>query len=187
LKQDFLLKTLVLLIGIVVIVGVIIGFRVYDQHLTEIENLQATIEQQENQINLLKTSNEELDEEFQGTEATQIASSVNTFVNALYDVRDGSQEARRTEAELVMTQDMLEQYFPETEEESQLTMEYRIEDVRVYPSIEKESALVVMEGATVNLNNGQREKNRITLEVFLQKEGEKWIVNKFQQIHAEPL
>ncbi|MFC0560785.1 MerR type regulator [Halalkalibacter alkalisediminis] len=186
-KQDFLLKTVILLIGIAVIVGAFVGFRVYDEAQSEIDSLQATIEQQENQISLLELSNQGLDEEYQDNEANNISETVRAFINALYDVRDGKGEARRTEAELVVTQEMLEEYFPETEQEVALSMEYRVKKVNVYPSVEQKSVFVVMEGSTVNLNNGQREDNRITLQVFLQKEGEKWIVNKFQQIHAEPL
>ncbi|WP_461611862.1 MerR type regulator [Cytobacillus kochii] len=186
-KSDLILKTAVLLIGIVVVVGVFVGFRVYDNQLEQIDKLQATIKQKDNQIALLDTSNQGLDEEHQENEFEQITDAVNTFIYSIYDVRDDNREERQKDAELVVTKDMMERFFPETEEETTLSMEYRIKDINIYPSVEKESALVVFEGSTVNLNNGQREDNRITVEAFLQNEGEKWIVNDFKQIHAETL
>ncbi|MDV2684461.1 MerR type regulator [Alkalihalophilus lindianensis] len=186
-KQDFILKTIILFVGLVIVIGVFVGFRVYDQQLAEIEQLQEEVQQQTNQIELLESSNQELDVEVQEDQSTQMQSAVQSFVRALYDVRADNEDMRRSEAELVMSQDMLEQHFPEREGQIQYSMEYRINDMTVYPSVQQESAFVVMTGSTVNLNNNQREDNRITLEVFLQQEGDRWIVTNFDQLHAENL
>lgn len=129
--------------------------------LEHIDKLQATIKQKDNQIALLETSNQGLDEEHQENEFEQITDAVNTFIYSIYDVRDDNREERQKDAELVVTKDMLERFFPETEEETTLSMEYRIKDINIYPSVEKESTLVVFEGSTVNLNNGQREETAL--------------------------
>ncbi|MEK4924899.1 MerR type regulator, partial [Cytobacillus sp. FSL R5-0569] len=105
-KSDLILKTAVLLIGIVVVVGVFVGFRVYDNQLEQIDKLQATIKQKDNQIALLETSNQGLDEEHQENEFEQITDAVNTFIYSIYDVRDDNREERQKDAELVVTKDM---------------------------------------------------------------------------------
>ncbi|CAG9622802.1 MerR type regulator [Sutcliffiella rhizosphaerae] len=186
-KQDFLWKTVILLIGLVVIIGLFIGFRVFDHQLAVIDRLQATIEQQENQISLLEASNQRYDIEYQEDESQLIEAVITSFVTAIYDVRQDNYDIRLSEAELVMTPSMLEQYFPENEGEVKLEMEYQVGEVHIYPSLELERALVLLEGTTVNLSNGKREQNRITLEVNLIKDDGKWMVQGFQQLYAETL
>ncbi|WP_233254297.1 MerR type regulator [Salipaludibacillus keqinensis] len=136
---------------------------------------------------LLENTNQALDVEAEEAQSTQMQSTIESFVCALYDVRANNEDMRRSEAELVMSQEMLEQHFPEREGEIQYSMEYRINEMKMYPSLQQESVFVVMTGSTVNLNNNQREDNRITVEVFLQQEGDRWIVTGFDQLYAENL
>ncbi|WP_368505230.1 hypothetical protein AB3N04_06200 [Alkalihalophilus sp. As8PL] len=63
-------------------------------------------------------------------------------------------------------------------------MEYRIDEMTVYHSVEQESAFIIMTGSTVNLYNNQREDNQITLELFFQQEGDWWKVTDFDQLYA---
>ena len=72
-------------------------------------------------------------------------------------------------------------------------MEVRLEylfdasNVAVYLSIEDRSAYVVFDQEVKNLANQESSYKKMTLQVFLQQEGDEWLVNDFEQIKAEPL
>ncbi len=84
---------------------------------------------------------------------------------------------------------MFERIFPTDEQPEKLLYEYDLGDVRIYTRVDSKSAnaYVVFNQTIENLANNEENEHRMTIEVFLQKEGENWIVNKFQQINAEPL
>ncbi|WP_156418826.1 hypothetical protein [Fictibacillus sp. FJAT-27399] len=52
---------------------------------------------------------------------------------------------------------------------------------------ENGSAIITFEETMTSLANGQKERSAIMVEVFLQKEGSKWLVNRFRQVNAEPI
>ncbi|WP_203247280.1 hypothetical protein [Sporosarcina beigongshangi] len=51
---------------------------------------------------------------------------------------------------------------------------------------DKSNAYVTFEQIITNTKNDHDERSYITLQVYLQKEGGKWIVNDFKQVHVEP-
>lgn len=188
-SRDFLLKTIVLLVAIGLVIATVFGFRFYDQAMSENDELREVIERQENQISLLESNVQDTSIEYQEEEAVQIQGTTETFINALFGVQQSTYADRRGQAESVVTQSMLDQYFPESSSDLELKLEFRIRDLTVYanPDGERATALVIMEGDTLNLANDQRDSTRTFVEVDLQKEGENWLVNEFTQIHNQPL
>lgn len=188
-NKNFLLKTVILIVGIGFIALSIFGFRYYDAALAENDELRETIQRLENQISLLETNYEETNVEFQENEFSKIEEASQTFIYAMFDIRENNFADRRADASVVVTEAFLEEYFPEGDEDLELTMEYRVHDVNIYPNQDGEqaSAFVVMEGEAINLANNQGEGNRLILQVELQQEGDNWLVSSFKQLHSEPI
>lgn len=188
-KQDFLLKTVILIVAIAVIIGTWFGFNTIDQQASKIDKLEESIERQKDQISFLENTNQEKTQEFQESESRRINESVNVFLQAVFHVQKDNFEERRSNAKSILTQDMFERIFPTDEQPEKLLYEYDLGDVRIYTRVDSKSAnaYVVFNQTIENLANNEENEHRMTIEVFLQKEGENWIVNKFQQINAEPL
>ncbi|MGP4080100.1 hypothetical protein ACTWQL_09305 [Pseudalkalibacillus sp. R45] len=186
-KQDLILKTIILLIAITVIVGGGFSLSTIDQQTAEIKGLKETTERQKNEISLLKNDNQKKTQAYEKTDVQKIEETVNVFVQSVFNVKEGNYEERKSNAESVLSQELFKQIF--SDEPEKLLYEYDVEDLRVYTSMEGENAssYLIMEQTTINLANNKSNNSRITIEVFLQKEGEQWIVNSFQQIKDEPL
>jgi uncharacterized protein YoxC len=188
-KQDFLLKTALLIIAIVVIVGGWFCLQTIDEQSSKIEKLEETIQRQHGQISFLENANRQKTQEFQESEHKKIEEAVNVFVQSVYHVQQEHFEERRANAKTVLTQDLFEKIFPADEPLKNLLYEYDLGDVRVYTLYDGKhaSAFVIFNQAIKNLANNDENENRMTIEIFLQKEGENWLVNDFEQINAEPL
>lgn len=187
--KNFILKTVVLLVAIGFVGVIVFGFRYYDDALTENDELRETIQRLENQITLIESNQEETSVEYQENELTAIQESAQTFVYAMFDIREDNFTDRKENASVVTTENMLDEYFPESDENMELTMEYRVQNANIYPVQDGEQAttLVVMEGEALNLSNNQGDQNRLILELQLQQEGDNWLVSSFKQIHSEPI
>jgi hypothetical protein len=188
-KQDFLLKTVMLFVGIAVIIGTWFSFSTIDQQTSKIDKLEEKVERQKDQISFLKNTNQEKTLEFQESENRRINESVNVFLQAVFNVQKDNFEERRSNAENILTQDMFEKIFPTDKQPEKLLYEYDFGDVRIYTRVDSKnaSAYVIFDQTIENLVNNEKNEHRKTIELFLQKEGESWVVNKFQQINAEPL
>lgn len=188
-KQDFLIKTGLLLIALLFVIVVWFGFRMLDHQASTIDDLTKNVERQKDQIQFLKTSSQQQKNQVNGSDSEKIEESVNVFVQALYQVKEDKSKQRRDKAQTVLTQEMYKKYFPTDEKDQKLLYEHEVGNSTVYTNNQGQngSAIVIFEETMTSLANNQNEHSRITLEVFLQKEGEKWIVNQFQQVNAEPL
>jgi hypothetical protein len=188
LKQEFIVKTGLLCFTIILILLIWFGFRTIDQQVVQINRLTKEVERKEDQIQFLKMNTRMNTKEVNQTETAKIEESINVFIQSMFHVKDDQLEQRREKAKTVLTQELFNKYFP-TEEGAKLLYEHEVNDSRVYIKNEGEngSAVVTFEETITTLANNQKENSRITLEVFLQKEGEKWLVNRFEQLDAEPL
>jgi hypothetical protein len=188
-KQDFLLKTVLFIIAIVVIVGGWFCLQTIDEQSSKIEKLEETIQHQHEQISFLENANRQKTQDFQESEHKKIEEAVNVFVQSVYNVQQEHFEERRANAKTVLSQDLFKKIFPNDEPPEHLLYEYDLKDVRVYTNHDGKnaSAFVIFNQTIENLANHDKNENRITIEVFLQKEGENWIVNKFQQLNTDPL
>ncbi|MGG1575568.1 hypothetical protein [Fictibacillus sp. NRS-1165] len=188
-KQEFLIKTGLLMVAIFIIATVWFGFRTIDDQATMIDSLTHKVKRQKDQITLLKANKQQESRQTIQSEDKNIEESVNVFVQSLYQVKKDQLNERREKAKEVLTQDMFQKYFPEAERDEKYQYEHEIGDSTVYTRLQGEngSAIVTFEETMISLANGQKELSKITLEVYLQKEGSKWLVNRFQQLNAEPL
>jgi hypothetical protein len=188
LRQDFIVKTGLLCLTIILTLLVWFGFRTIDKQSIKIGNLTKEVERKEDQIRFLKTNTRMNTKEVNETETAKIEESINVFIQSIFHVKDDQLEQRREKAKTVLTQELFNKYFP-TEEGEKLLYEHEVNDSTVYVKNQGEngSAFVTFVETMTSLANNQKESSRITLEVFLQKEGEKWLVNRFQQLNAEPL
>jgi preprotein translocase subunit SecF len=188
-KQDFLIKTALLSLTIVMVVLIWFGFKTIDLQASKIDSLSKDVQRKDDQIQFLKVNNRLKSQEITKSENERIEESVNVFVQSLYQVQEGQLEQRREKAKTVLTQAMYDKYFPNDEKTDKLLYEHEVDESTVFTNIEGENgnAIVTFEETMTSLANNQKESSRITIEVFLQKEGEKWIVNQFKQLNAEPL
>jgi hypothetical protein len=188
-KQDFLIKTALLCLTIVMAILIWFGFRTIDQQASKIDNLTKDIKRKDDHIQFLKVNNRLKSREVSESENERIEESVNVFVQSMYQVQEDQLKQRREKAKTVLTQAMYDKYFPKDEKVEKLLYEHEVDDSTVYTNIKGNTgnAFVTLEETMTSLANNQKDKSRITIEVFLQKEGEKWLVNEFQQLNAEPL
>jgi hypothetical protein len=188
-KPDFLIKTALLSLTVTITILIWFGFRTIDQQETKIDSLTKDVKRKDNQIQYLKVNNRLKSQEVSKSENERIVESVNVFVQSIYQVKEGQLEQRREKAKTVLTQGMYDKYFPKDEKAEKLLYEHEVDDSTVFTNIEGNngSAFVIFEDTMTSLANMKKESSRITIEVFLQKEGEKWLVNQFQQLNAEPM
>ncbi|MGD6793837.1 hypothetical protein [Metabacillus indicus] len=187
-KHEFIVKTGLLCFTIILILLTWFSFRTIDQQAFQINRLTKEVERKEDQIQFLTTNTRMNTKEVNETENAKIEESINVFIQSMFNVKYDQLEQRRAKAKTVLTQELFNKYFP-TEEGEKLLYEHEVNDSRVYIKNEGEngSAVVTFEETITTLANNQKENSRITMEVFLQKEGEKWLVNRFEQLDAEPL
>ncbi|MCQ6266333.1 hypothetical protein M1K46_11760 [Fictibacillus sp. WQ 8-8] len=186
-KQELLLKTGLLMVAIFMIGTVWFGFQTIDDQATMIDSLTQKVKRQKDQIKFLKASSKQESRQTIQSESKNIEETVNVFVQSLYQVKKDQLDKRRENAKEVLTQDMFQEYFPAEEKDGKIQYEYEIGESTVYTRVHGEngSAIVTFEETMESLANGRKENSKITLEVNLQKEGSKWLVNRFQQINAE--
>jgi hypothetical protein len=165
------------------------GFRTIDQQASKIDSLTKDVKRKYNQIQFLKINNQLKSQEVSKSENERIEESLNVFVQSMYQVQEDQLKQRREKAKTVLTQAMYDKYFPKDEKVEKLLYKHEVDKTTVYTSLEgkNSSAIVRFEETTTSLANNQKESSRITIEVFLQKEGEKWLVNRFEQVNAKPL
>lgn len=188
-KQDFVLKTVMLIVAIGFIVGAWFSFNTIDKQASEIEKLEKEVKRKENEVNFLKNDNKQKTQVFQESENKKVDESINVFLESVFNVDESNLEERRSNAKTVLTQDMFKKLFPAEQKTEKLLYEHDLTDVNIYTNVENQnaSAYVTFLQTAENLANNKKNQSRLTLEVFLQKEGEEWIVNEFQQINSEPL
>jgi hypothetical protein len=188
-KQDFLIKTALLSLTVVITILIWFGFRTIDQQVSKIDSLSKDVRRKDDQIQFLKVNNRLKSQEVSQSENERIEESVNVFVQSLYQVQENQLDQRREKAKTVLTQAMYDKYFPKDEKVEKLLYEHEVNDSTVFTNIEGNngSAFVIFEDTMTSLANMRKERSRITIEVFLQKEGERWLVNKFKQLNAEPM
>jgi hypothetical protein len=188
-KQDFLIKTVLLFLTVALSILIWFGFRTINQQASKIDSLAKDVKRKNDQIQFLKVNNRFKSQEVTKSENVRVEESVNVFVQSLYQVQEGKLEQRRDKAKNVLTRAMHDKYFPKDEKVEKLLYEHKVDNSTVYTSLEgkNSSAIVTFEETMTSLANNQKESSRVTIEVFLQKEGEKWIVNHFEQLNAEPL
>jgi hypothetical protein len=189
LKHEFIVKTGLLCFTIILILLIWFGFRTIDQQAFQINRLTKEVERKEDQIQFLKTNTRMNTKEVNETETAKIEESINVFIQSLFHVKDDQLELRREKAKTVLTQELFNKYFPTDDKKQKLLYEHEVNDSRIYIKNQGENgnAIVILEETITSLANNQKEYSRITLEVFLQKEGDRWLVNRFEQLIAEPL
>jgi hypothetical protein len=189
LRQDFIVKTGILCLAIILILLIWFGFRTIDHQANEIDNLTKKVERKEDQIELLKTNTRMKTKEVSETEVAKIEESINVFVQAVFHVKENQLEQRRKKAKTVLTQELFNKYFPTEDKGQKLLYEHEVNDSTVYINNQGEngSAIVSFEETMTSLANNQKESSQITLEIYLQKEGEKWLINRYEQLNAVPL
>lgn len=188
-KKEFILKTVILLIGIGFILLLWFGFRTIDNQAIEIASLEEENAKHKEQIEYLQNYSSNQTEIIEESEASNIKESINVFINSVYHVEEGNYEERRSNAETTLIQKKFNELFPEIDE-YEVIYEYDIKEITSYIDQTKEdeaSAYVTFEQTETNVNNDTEQDSKITLQIFLQKEGDKWLVNEFKQINAEPL
>jgi hypothetical protein len=187
LRQDFIVKTGLLSLYILLLIW--FGFRTIEQQAIKIDSLTKEVDRKEEQIQFLKTNTRMKTKEVKETETAKIEESINVFVQSMFHVKEDKLEERREKAKTVLTQELFKKYFPTEDKNQKLLYEHEVNDSTVYIKNQGEngSAIVTFEETMTSLANNQKESSRITLEVYLQNEGEKWIVNRFEQLNAEPL
>ncbi|WP_221568970.1 hypothetical protein [Alkalihalobacillus sp. TS-13] len=186
-NQNFLMKTLILVLGVLIVISVFFGFNTIEEQSVTIEQLKEKVKEQENQISYLQTSKRKQTEESQKTDESKMKESVNVFIESIFHVEEENYDERRSNAKAVVTQDLFKKQFPKDTPPEKLLYEHDVSDINIYLSQEDQSAFVIFDQEITNLANNRTDKKRMTIQVFLQKEGEEWIVNDFRQIHAEPL
>ena len=186
-KKDIFLKTLVLVIGIGMILLIWFGFRTIDDQAQQIDHLQEKIKKQANQITYLEENNQSQTEVIENTSSNSIQENVQTFVESTFAVKQDYEE-RKEVAENVLTQHMLNEIFPE-DESYNILYEYEVNNIKSYVSENEDQAsvYVTFEQHVENLNNNQANDSYVTLEVFLKKEGDNWLINDFEQLYSEPM
>lgn len=187
-KKDILLKTIILVIGVGMILLTWFGFNTIDNQAQEIESLQEEINEKDNTIAYLEEHNQSQTEVIENTSVNTIQENVQTFVESTFAVEQENYEERKEVAENVLTQQMMNEIFPE-DEQYNILYEYEVDNVKSYVNEQEDQAsvYVTFEQHVKNLNNDQENDSYVTLEVFLQKEGDNWLVNDFQQLYSEPM
>jgi len=186
--KDILLKTLILVIAIVVFLVVWFGFTTIDNQVVEIEQLKEENEKQKNQISYLEDNNQMQTEVIEESEVSVIQETLNVFVASVFHVEQDNLKRRKEDGEMVLTQNLYNEVFPE-DASYDIIYEYDISNINSYVDQQGEqaSAYVTFEQTVTNVNNNETQESYVTIQVFLQNEGEKWLVNDFKQIQAEPL
>ncbi|MCP3029656.1 hypothetical protein [Halobacillus sp. A5] len=184
-RKDLFIKTVTLIVGVLVIIGVWFGLSTTEGQDNEIQELEATVKKQEEQIEYLQNSKREQTELSEDAASQKMKETVNVFIESTFHVEEDHYEERKEEAEVVLTQDLFEKQF--SSEKETLQYEFDVSDVTVYLAEENQSAYVVFKQEVKNLANQDSSYKKMTLQVSLQKEGERWLVNDFDQIKAEPL
>jgi cell division protein FtsI/penicillin-binding protein 2 len=189
LREDLIVKTGFLCLTVILILLIWFGFRTIDQQAIKIDSLTKEVDRKEDQIEFLKTNNRMKTTEVNETETAKMEKSINVFVQSMFHVKDDQLKQRREKAKTVLTQELYNKYFPTDDKKQKLLYELEVNDSRVYVKNQGKNgnAIVILEETMTSLANNQKESSRITLEVYLQNEGEKWIVNRFEQLNAEPL
>jgi hypothetical protein len=189
LRQDIIVKTGLLGFTIILILLIWFGFRTIDQQATQIDSLTKEVERKEDQLQFLKSKNQMISHEVNETETAKIEESVNIFIQSMFHVKKNQIDQRREKVKTVLTQELFNKYFPREDNNQKLIYEHELNDSTVYIKNQggNGSAIVTFEETLTSLVNNQEERSRITLEVFLQKEGKKWLINRFEQLNAEPL
>jgi len=187
-KKDFILKTVVLISFLAVVVLVWFGFRTIDSQAVEIEELKEENSRQKEQIEYLSENTQTQIEVIEQSEVSRIQDSVNVFIESVFNVKEDNYERRKESGQTVLTQAMVNEIFPE-DSSYNIIYEYDIRNINSYVNQREEdsSAYVTFEQTETNVNNDSQQDSRITLQVFLQKEGDTWLVNDFEQIMHEPI
>ncbi len=181
------MKTFVLIIGVVIAVGVWFGLSTVDGQSQTIDKLEEKVKKQEEQISYLQNSKREQTKISQQTDNSKMRETVRVFIHSFFRVKEANYEERKSNAEVVVTQDLFEKQFAKDNPPDQLLYEHDVSDLTVYLSQKDKSAYVVFDQEVTNLANDESNHKRLTIQVMLQQEGEEWLVNGFKQINAEPL
>ena len=186
--KDILLKTLILVIAIAVFLVVWFGFQTMDNQASEIEQLKEENEKQKNQISYLEDNNQMQIEVIEESDVSVIQEILNVFVESVFHVEKDNFERRKEDGETVLAQNLYNEVFPE-EASYDIIYEYDISNINSYVDQQGEqaSAYVTFDQTVTNVKNNEKEDSYVTLQVFLQSEGKKWLVSDFKQIQAEPL
>ncbi|WP_349407935.1 hypothetical protein [Pseudalkalibacillus sp. SCS-8] len=180
--KDFIIKTVLLIIAIIVIVGGWFSLTTIEQQEVEIEKLKETTQRQKNQISFLKNNNQMKTQFYKETDNQKIEETINLFVRSVFNVQEDNYKERRSNAERVLSQELFKQIF--SDESEKLLYEHDVEDLRVYTRLDREnaSAYLIFNHTAKNLANNKSNKIRLTVEVLLRKEEENWIVVNFLQL-----
>jgi hypothetical protein len=189
LREDLIVKTGFLCLTIILILLIWFGFRTIDQQAIKIDSLTKEVDRKEDQIQFLKSNTQMKTKEVNETKTAKIEESINVFIQSMFHVKEDKLEERREKAKTVLTQELFKKYFPTDDKKQKLLYELEVNDSRIYVKNQGEdgNAIVILEETMTSVANDQKESSRITLEVYLQNEGEKWLVNRFEQLNAEPL
>lgn len=187
--KDFILKTVLLIVCITIILILWFGGKKLDDQIIESEALKKENNQLKEQVEYLENRSISQTEIIKESEASNIKESVNVFLDSIYNVKEGNYNERKSNAEKVLVQAKFNDFFPETDE-YEILYEFEINNVESYINqIEdkKATAFVVFNLTETNVNNDEENDSRTIIQVYLQKEGENWMINNFEQIHSEPL
>lgn len=187
--KDFILKTVLLIVCITIILILWFGGKKLDDQIIESEALKKENNQLKEQVEYLENRSISQTEIIKESEASNIKESVNVFLDSIYNVKEGNYNERKSNAEKVLVQAKFNDFFPETDE-YEILYEFEINNVESYINqIEdkKATAFVVFNLTETNVNNDEENDSRTIVQVYLQKEGENWMINNFEQIHSEPL
>ena len=185
--KDFILKTILLIVCVGIVVILWFGGGTLDKQVTEIEALNEENTKLKEQIEYLQNHSSSQTEIINESETSNIKESINVFLNSIYHVQEGNYDERKSNAEKVLVQKKFNELFPETDE-YEIMYEFDIKNIESYiDQIEQEKASAYVILTETNVNNEVEKDSKATVQVHLQKEGEKWLVNDFEQTHSEPL
>ncbi|AQT87026.1 hypothetical protein ERICIV_04605 (plasmid) [Paenibacillus larvae subsp. larvae] len=186
-------KTAVLLIVIVLMIGLWAWMQRSDQSIqsiSETEQLRQKIQDQQDQISYMERLVKQKSEVQAESSNRGIEEAVRIFVQALYNVNKETISQRSASVKQILTAELHKKYFPAEQENGEhLLFEHSLGDVRIYikEKGENASAIAVFEQTVKTLATNQKDKYRVAIEVFLQKDNDEWKINKFNQLATQPL
>ncbi|MBM7554430.1 hypothetical protein [Thalassobacillus pellis] len=183
--HEWIWKTLILFLALLVGMGTWMAFRTIDQQAVAIEKLEATIQRQEEQLAYFQHYLRSQSKGEERSEKQQIQETVRVFVTSVFQVTEDNAQERKANAKTVMTTALYEHLFPEGEKEGEgLMYVHDVEEVQVYTTVNKEKghAYVIFEQTMKNLANGKQGVKTITMQLSLKRVDDRWKVFEFETV-----
>ncbi len=186
-RKDWIIKTSILVIGILVIVALWFMFAKIDSYLTKVDKLEKENKEQKELIERLEYARDQEKSESSNNDDESIKDSVELFIQSVFTITQTNYEDRKKDGENILSNEIYSRIFS-SDEELEVNFEYHPSNVSIYTNPiddQQASAFVTFDNQVKDLNTDTSDHEYTVLEVHLNKQGDLWVVDNFEILYED--